>query len=779
VTGPRVYGIRHHGPGSARSVREALTELGPDVVLIEGPAEADELVPLVGDPEMQPPVALLGYAPGEPKKAAFWPFAVFSPEWQAIRYALGAGVPVRFCDLPAACQLAMSDRGRDKPRTDPVSELAEAAGYDDPERWWEDVVEHVPGTGVFEALAEAIAFLRAEDDEPDPRDAVREAHMRKVLRRTIKDGYQRIAVVCGAWHVPALKDLPSAAADDRLLRGLPKVKAALTWVPWTYGRLSYTSGYGAGIRSPGWYDHLFSSDRQPIEGWLAKAAAVLRADGVPASSAHVIESVRLAEALAALRGRPLAGLEEVTEAARAVLCEGSDLLVGLIQRRLVVGERLGAVPAATPQMPLQRDLQDQQRRLRMRPQAEPREVDLDLRKPNDLARSHLLHRLTLLGVRWGMPQQGRTRNIGTFRESWQLTWRPELDLALIEASMWGSTVAAAAAQRARSVAAEATALEDLTGLVERCLLADLADALTSALAAVRDRAALEGDVTHLMAALPALVRAARYGDVRGTDAGRLGVVAVEMITRICAGLPAAVTSLDETAERAVRDHLDAVHSAIGLLADAESRARWLDTLVRLIVRCPPLISGRVTRLLLDAERLRTDDAAIWMSRELSAAAPVAAAARWAEGFLAGSGLLLLHDDKLLNLADGWLAGLSADAFAAVLPALRRTFGEFAPPERRAIGDKAARLDGSGRPRIMAASADDDLDEDRAAIAVRAVAAILGLRSAGLAAGGGGAGLAGGGGGAGLAGGGGGSGLASGGGGAGLASGGGGASGPES
>ena len=733
-----LYGIRHHGPGSARSLRAALEAYDPDVVLIEGPPEADELVPLAGDPQMEPPVALLGYVPGEPKKAAFWPFAVFSPEWQAIRYALGARVPVRFCDLPAAYQLAMADHAKAGPRTDPVSELAKAAGYDDPERWWEDVVEHVPGTGVFDALAEAIAFLRAEDDQPDPRDAVREAHMRKVLRRTVKDGYQRIAVVCGAWHVPALLDLPAAAADDRLLRGLPKVKAALTWVPWTYGRLAYTSGYGAGIRSPGWYDHLFSSDGQPVERWLAKAAAVLRDDGVPASSAHVIESVRLAEALAALRGRPLAGLEEVTEAARAVLCEGSDLLVGLIQRRLVVGERLGAVPAGTPRVPLQRDLHDQQRSLRLRPEAEPREVDLDLRKPNDLARSHLLHRLTLLGVRWGTPQQGRTRNIGTFRESWQLTWRPELDLALIEASMWGSTVAAAAAQRARSLAAEATALEDLTGLVERCLLADLGDALPEALAAVRDRAALEGDVTHLMAALPALVRAARYGDVRGTDPGRLGEVAVEMITRICAGLPTAVTSLDDTAERAVRDSIDAVHSAIGLLVAVEgssppadiagSRARWLDTLARLVPRCPPLISGRLTRLLLDAGRLSPDDVAARMSRELSAAAPAAAAAGWAEGFLAGSGLLLLHDDMLLSLADGWLAGLSADAFAAVLPALRRTFGEFAPPERQAIGDKAARLDGTGRPPVMAAPAEDDLDEDRAAIAVRAVAAIMGLRA---------------------------------------------------
>ena len=729
MTSPTLYGIRHHGPGSARSLRDALIELSPDVVLIEGPPEADGLVELAGDPQMQPPVALLGYVPGEPGTAAFWPFAVFSPEWQAIRYALGAGIPVRFCDLPAAYQLAMVGRGNDKPRTDPVSELAAAAGYDDPERWWEDVVEHVPGPAVFAALAEAIGFLRAEDAEPDPRDAVREAYMRRVLRRTIKDGYQRIAVVCGAWHVPALQDLPAAAADDRLLRGLPKMKATLTWVPWTYGRLAYASGYGAGIRSPGWYDHLFSSAGQPLERWLAKAAAVLRDEGVPASSAHVIESVRLAEALAALRGRPLAGLEEVTESARAVLCEGSDLLVGLIQRRLVVGERLGAVPAATPMVPLQRDLHDQQRSLRLRPEAEPRDYDLDLRKPKDLARSHLLHRLTLLGVRWGTTQQGRTQNIGTFRESWQLAWRPELDLALIEASMWGGTVEAAAVQRARSAAAEAAALEDLTRLVERCLLADLGDALPEALAAVRDRAALEGDVTHLMTALPALVRAARYGDVRGTDPGRLGEVAVELITRICAGLPAAVTSLDETAERAMRDRIDTVHSAIGLLADAGSRARWLDTLVRLAPRCPPLVSGRLTRLLLDAERITGDDVAIRMSRELSAGAPAAAAAGWAEGFLAGSGLLLLHDDKLLGLADGWLAGLSASAFAAVLPALRRTFGEFAPPERRAIGDKAMRLDGSGRPPALAAPADDDLDQDRAAIAVRTVAAILSLRAA--------------------------------------------------
>jgi hypothetical protein len=712
-------------------VRAALAEQRPDVVLIEGPPEADELVALAADPQMRPPVALLGYVPGEPQRAAFWPFAVFSPEWQAIRYALGAGIPVRFCDLPAAHQLAMKgmEVGEEpRPRTDPVSELAAAAGYDDPERWWEDVVEHVPGPAVFGALAEAITILRADAGEAGSRDAMREAHMRKVLRRTVKDGFERIAVVCGAWHVPALRDLPSASADDRLLRGLPKVKATLTWVPWTYGRLSYASGYGAGIRSPGWYDHLFASTGQPVERWLARAAAVLRDEGVPASPAHVIESVRLAGALAALRGRPLAGLEEVTEAALSVLCEGSDLLIALIQGKLVVGERLGTVPAATPMVPLQRDLQDQQRHLKLRPQAAPRDYDLDLRKPNDLARSRLLYRLALLEVAWGVPQQGRTRNLGTFRESWQLTWRPELDLALIEASMWGSTVEAAATQRARSIAADPAALDELTALTEQCLLADLGDALPAVLAAVRDRAALEGDVTLLMAALPALVRAARYGDVRGTDPARLAEVAVEMITRICAGLPVAVASLDETAEQDMRERIDAVHSATGLLADGPSRDRWLDTLLRLAPRCPPLISGRLTRLLLDAGRIGPDDAGVRMSRALSAAVPAPAAAGWAEGFLAGSGLLLVHDDQLLALADGWLAGLTADAFTTVLPALRRTFGGFAPPERRAIGQQAARLDGTGRAPAAAADPGDDLDLERAALAVRGAALILGVIS---------------------------------------------------
>ena len=85
---PHFFGIRHHGPGCARSLVRAFADLKPDCVLIEGPPEGDALLPLIASEGMRPPVALLTYCPDEPRLAVYHPFAVFSPEWQAAHWAL-------------------------------------------------------------------------------------------------------------------------------------------------------------------------------------------------------------------------------------------------------------------------------------------------------------------------------------------------------------------------------------------------------------------------------------------------------------------------------------------------------------------------------------------------------------------------------------------------------------------------------------------------------------------------------------------------------------------
>ncbi|WP_305782321.1 DUF5682 family protein [Symbioplanes lichenis] len=764
----RHYGIRHHGPGSARAVVRALEEQRPSILLVEGPPEADELVRWVGGAGLEPPVALLGYATDDPRRSAFWPFAVFSPEWQAIRWAVANGVPVRFFDLPFAFRLtdpgtpdtppaagppagvapgaeddtrgesgdtpgaahdtpgaAEDTRGepgegdgvaRRRP-VDPIGELATAAGYDDPERWWEDVVEH-RGMPAFEAIAEAMGAIRESAPE-DPEDLVREAYMRSVLREVRRE-HDDIAVVCGAWHVPALSRKVAVKDDTALLKGRKKAKVSFTWVPWTYGRLASWSGYGAGVRSPGWYHHLFTTGADVVPRWLVDAAGVLRAEGVPTSSAHVIEATRLAEALATVRGRPLAGLAEVTEAAEAVLCEGEPLRTELIDRRMVVGERLGGVPDDMPAVPLAKDLAAQQRAVRLKPEALEKVQELDLRRDMDLARSRLLHRMRAIGVPWGEPDAAR-RGLGTFREQWRLRWLPDFAVQLVEGSMYGTTVAAAATAKVVEAAGKAQSLGEVTALVEVCLLADLADAFPPVLAALDTRAALDADLEHLMAAIPALARTLRYGDVRRTDVAGLATVTSSLLTRICAGLPAAVGSLSDEAAKTLRGHIDGVHQAVGLLDEAALSERWFGTLTSVAGRAGlhGLIAGRLTRLLLDAGRLDSAEVRRRLGLALTVGTPPAEGAAWVEGFLSGGGLLLVHDDELLELVDSWLADIAAEAFDDVLPLLRRTFGSFATGERRAIGDRVAGgVRTTGEAPLV-------LDHDRAARVLPTLAALLG------------------------------------------------------
>ncbi|MEU2428827.1 DUF5682 family protein [Streptomyces sp. NPDC007861] len=766
--GPLVLGVRHHGPGSARAVLRALDAVRPKAVLIEGPPEGDALLPLAADEAMVPPVALLAHAVDDPGRAAFWPMAGFSPEWVAIRWALAHGVPVRFIDLPAAHSLAADptwgdgeEEGEVHPdgegdgraaalRVDPIAVLAGTAGYDDPERWWEDVVEHrgvaAPGATAdgdplapFAVLGEAMAALRETYGHGgDARDLVREAHMRIRLRAARREFGDGVAVVCGAWHVPALTALtgrtgnPTVTADRALLKGLPKVRIEATWVPWTHRRLarlgappgrSPGGGYGAGIDSPGWYAHLFDAPDRPVERWMTKVAGLLRDEDRIVSSAHVIEAVRLAGTLAAMRGRPLAGLGETTDAVRAVMCDGSDVPLELIRDRLITGDVLGEVPEAAPAVPLQRDLACVQRTLRLKPELLERETELDLRKETDAARSRLLHRLRLLGVGWGTPAAGRG-STGTFRETWRLRWEPELYVKVAEAGVWGTTVHSAATAKAESEATSATVLADVTVLAERCLLAGLPDALPVVMKALADRAALDADVGHLAQALPALARSLRYGDVRATDTAALGEVAAGLAQRICVGLPPACTGLDADGAAAMRGHLDGVHTAIGLLPGAaELSGRWADVLRRLALRdtVPGVIRGRAARLLLDDGRLADDEAARLVSLALSPGTPPADAAAWIEGFVGGAsggGMLLVHDGRLLGLVDAWLTSVPAEAFTDVLPLLRRTFSAYEPGVRRTLGELVRRgpvATGGGVPEGEAGAPGfgAGLDEERA------------------------------------------------------------------
>jgi hypothetical protein len=759
----RYYGIRHHGPGCARALKAALAAQQPDIVLLEGPPEADAIAALASDAAMVPPVALLIYPIEAPRLGVFYPFAEFSPEWQAMGHACAHDIPLWFMDLPATHGFAESlaqeqakaaaatapestpdstsklepERAPEDSETpamepaealapwrlDPIGELSRAAGYDDHELWWEVEIEQRRDAGeLFAAIEEAMVALREHAPAPELREARREAHMRTRIREAQKAGYANIAVVCGAWHVPALVKPAVIKEDNALLKGLPKTKTEATWVPWSDDRLAFASGYGAGVTSPGWYRHLWQSPDRAGLRWVAEGARLMREEGLDASSASVIETVRLADALAAMRELPLPSLAEQREAMLTVLCHGQAEPMNIIRRKLEIGERLGSVPESAAAAPLQRDLEAQQKRLRLKPSTEIKNLDLDLREDGGRERSALLHRLNLLNVAWGTLLRDNNRT-GTFRESWQLRWNPEMAVDLIASSRYGNTIEDAAGYALSERAQAGADLPALTAMLDQAVLARLPKAVQVLLVCVQNSAAVAADLAHLMAALPPLARVARYGDVRGTDAAALRPVVAGMVERIVVGLAGVASHIDEATAAAMMGHMEDVQTALDALNDAAMRDDWMECLAHLTgsEAVASAVRGYALRLAFDRQRLDAAELERQAGLALAKATPPAESTAWLTGLLRGSGLLLLQQDALWRVIDAWLSGLNHEIFMERLPLLRRAFADFQPAERREMGSKVKRLDAPP----AAASAPLALDHERAARVLPVLAAILG------------------------------------------------------
>ncbi|MDY7075864.1 MAG: DUF5682 family protein, partial [Chloroflexota bacterium] len=323
------------------------------------------------------------------------------------------------------------------------------------------------------------------------------------------------------------------------------------------------------------------------------------------------------------------------------------------------------------------------------------------------------------------------RHLGTFHEIWTLQWEPAFVVAVIEKAIWGNTVAAAATAFARHRADESADLATVTALLEQVLLADLDEAVDYVVGRLQAQTALTGDVAGLMEALPPLARTVRYGSVRqdaqiaALDVSEIALVVDGLMARICIGLPLACASLDDDAARQMLGRIEAVHASLDTLERQAWAEQWLHALQRLADQqgVHGLLAGRCCRLLSDRGLFTSEEISRRLRLALSPGNDPAQAAAWLEGFLRGSGLLLLHDDALWAILDEWVTGLADETFRTVLPLLRRTFSVFPASERRQMGERVRR--GPARP-VLSDAPIARVDTARADAVLPLLAQILGL-----------------------------------------------------
>ncbi len=742
-----VYGVRHLSPMGAWQLRAYLDRLRPEIVLIEGLNDATPLIADMTRKETKPPIAILAYTDTQPVRTLVYPLATYSPEYQAICWAREHKAAVEFFDLPSENFLGLQDaeferfeRARNaaqepgqpasndepnavaddppvtpdeshnapEPRRSLYERFAERAGERDYETYWERHFEHNIADNSYPGATLEFGKAVRELDEDSPRwraeNLVREAFMRRRIGETIAAGYapERIVAVVGAFHAPVLTgEYPSM--NDEELASLRKRSSKLTLMPYSYFKLSSQSGYGAGNHAPAYFQLLWQAlQHNGVKDlsfhYLSLVARHLRESGTHRSTAEVIDGVRLAETLSALKNGQAPTLADLHDAAITLLGQGELTTVKDALVRVDVGTAIGELPKGVSQTSIQDDFERELSRLNLEKYKTTvqQELALDLRENRrakseeaaflDLARSSFFHRLRVLQISFAQPLGSRQQS-ATWAEQWRLQWTPESEIALVEAVLLGETVELATAFTFKSHLEKCKSIAEAAVLVRDACQCGLMKSMELARQRLQELAATSSDFGAISHAAWELCQVVRYGDVRKFDPAPLLPLIDELFVDGSLAL-FATANCDNAAAVDLLVSVDEMNK-VGLeFHDRVDEPLWISQLQRLAEADDrnPLLSGFACAILLERGLILNDDLAKEVSRRISPGVAADLGAGWFEGLAQRNRYALLARQKLWEQLADYIASLEEDQFARALVFLRRAFAPFSPREKRQIAE---------------------------------------------------------------------------------------------
>lgn len=698
------FGVRHFSPACAYYVREFLDCYQPELVLIEGPSDLSGLAEQLCGEQAVLPAAILAYTEQSPVRTVLYPFAEFSPEYQAILWAKEHGAKMRFCDLPSGCVLeyyARKDEPDPQERESVYARIEQLTGLDNDTFWEYNFEQAKDLSELLSAVREYGRGLREFSPE-DGHNALREAYMRRVIHeaeQSVPAG--KIAVITGAFHTGGLEDIPYSEADEKLTENIPSTGSLSTLMPYSYYRLSQRSGYGAGSKAPGffeilWHGRLNGRSEDCAAEYLARIAEGQRKRGGFASSAEVIEALRLAETLAQLRGGKMPALSDLRDAAVTCMGHGSFGEISVACADIEIGTKIGSLPEGSVSTSVQRDFMRQLAELKMERyrSACAEELKLDLRENIrvkteksaflDLNRSFFLHRIRVLDIGFGALQPSGD---SSHTELWQLRWSPECEIRLVEASLLGGdTIEQACELRLAEKLYAAESLPIAAKVLQDAFLCGITGAVDTAVPAVGRLAAdcvSACDCADTISTLSAIIR---FGSIRRLDTAPLAQLMKQLYLRFCLSLPSECVC-DENAAHELMNAVSAVNDA-ALSHPELSEERFVRLLFDLADSdmASPLLSGYACAVLTDRGRLSAEKLAELISRRLSKGTPAAEGALWFEGLAAKNRRALIARLSLWEKLCEFIGELSDEEFKPALVCLRRTFAVFSPGEKADIAE---------------------------------------------------------------------------------------------
>ena len=705
------FPVRHHSPAAAQLLRQLICDRKPSLVLIEGPSDFNDRLDELLLPH-QLPIAIYSYihTANNIRRGAFYPFCIYSPEWQALQTARQLNIPVQFIDKPWAerfTERRLENAYSDETFTgsDYIAQLCDRLGVEDFNALWDRLFE-IDSTLTIERYLERCHqfcwHLRQSAPAISTIDLEREAFMIDWIRQAIALYPPQILVITGGFHSFALftaLQQPPAGSTAPLVQQAIAQGIALT--PYTYDRLDSLTGYNAGMPNPGFY-HTVWQYRQhktkPIAlAVIQQVVSALRQKKQVASTADLVAVQTLAQGLATLRGHDEIWRSDLIDGVIGGLIKddlannGSHPFLDTLQEILRGSDR-GMLAPGTPLPPLVQDLHQHLHELDLFPTATERAVNLTL-TPNasgvtDRPASALLHCLRILQIEGIQRTEGTdftTRsNLVEIWEQWRLHWTPNFDSSSIEAAIYGATVTEAATSKLQESALtiERNAERAALLLLDAALagIDAVSDLLTQKLI---DLIRHEGDFLSLSRSLYHLLYLYRYDEVLGTHKQEhIAQLLTEAFQR-------GLWLLDSLGTLSGEE--DALLKGLGSLIEAYQKSAYL------LVDYRSQLLSVLDRVSQDRQQLPIlrggAIGALWVLGETPLTEILTILNEYIQPEKLGdflTGLFLLarettqKDEQLIVCINEAICAYDDDAFLTALPALRLAFAYFTPREKNVI-----------------------------------------------------------------------------------------------
>lgn len=716
---PYIFGIRHLSPAGAYHLNRFLEEKQPRIVLIEAPDNFNDQIENLTHKDTKFPVAILAYTKQTPVQTILYPMAEYSPEYQAVRWCKENKRECRFIDLPSDIFLALSDKKLEQKEDNENGEsvygrLNKQVGEDGYDIFWERTIEHTfdtegyhKGSNLFGAKLRE--FEQGEMSREASTNLVREAYMRRKIKQVYEEGFlpEEIVVVTGSYHVEGLLDKRAQAMTDKEFQILPRLESTHTLMPYSNYRLSFRSGYGAGNQAPAYYELLWQGicrhDLQfASHHYLSGIARFQREHGTHISSAEVIEAVRLANALAKLRGGNTPALRDLRDAAITCLGSGQFSSINLAVAEVEIGRKIGNLPEGVSKTSIQEDFYRKLKELKLEKyrNIEENELSLDLRENRmvssqwsaflDLHRSFFLHQLRVLQISFARLQTVRQEN-ATWAEKWRISWTPEAEIELVESALKGDTVVQAVSFALKERIENASNISEIALVIEDAFTCGMEGAVSYALTALQAMAVDAVSVRELASTVHRLSVVVQYGDIRKIESKVLFPVMQQLFYRACLIFPAECVC-DDMAGKTMLEAMEQMNEA-SLAHDFSNGDAWITALNEISDRddLNPRLSGYATAILLERGLIQEDDLRIQIQRRLSKGIPADMGAGWFEGLSLKNRYALIARVSIWESLDTYLADLDDEEFKRSLVFLRRAFADFSSREKDEIAENLGEI----------------------------------------------------------------------------------------